>query len=49
MQKKLGNRQIAIFIVLLLVLIGGLAAVNIIQSRLPAQVIVHEDDDDHGH
>jgi hypothetical protein len=49
MQKKPGNARIAIFIVLLLVLIGGLAAVNLIQSRLPAQVVVHEDDDDHGH
>jgi len=48
MHKKLGNRRIAIFVVLLLVLMGGLAAVNIIQSRLPAQVVV-EEDDDHGH
>ena len=49
MQKKPGNMRIALFIAILVLLIGGLAAVNIVQSRLPAQVVVHDDDDEHGH
>jgi hypothetical protein len=44
-QKKPGNMRIAVFIAILLVLVGGLITVNLIMSRVPPQVVV--DDDDH--
>ena len=48
MQKKPGNMRIAVFIAILLVLVGGLITVNFIMSRVPSQIVV-DDDDDHGH